>query len=164
VFGPSIAALIVTGARGGIPAVLALLLKYVVWRVGWRRWLFAIGLALACGAIALAVSQLVRPRIVEVNPSALWPTFPVAILATLPFGPVPEELGWRGFALPSLMERTSPLRASLVHGSANGRENALLPAVGDPDAPSARLLYFATVAVLVLVAVVLASRLDLSHD
>jgi uncharacterized protein len=38
-------------------------------------------------------------------------------LPVLLFGPLPEELAWRGYALPLLLIRHSPLRASLVVAS-----------------------------------------------
>jgi membrane protease YdiL (CAAX protease family) len=38
----------------------------------------------------------------------------------LVFGPVPEELGWRGYALDRLQERWSPLSAALALGAAWG--------------------------------------------
>ncbi len=43
---------------------------------------------------------------------------PVALMAGLFIGPLQEELGWRGFALPRLLDRWSSLRASLVLGVA----------------------------------------------
>jgi len=215
VFGPSIAALIVTGVSGGGTAVRALLRKYLVWRVGLPWWLFALGLPFAYGAVAVGLSHALHPWITGVAPSRLFPAFPVAILAAIPFGPLPEELGWRGFALPRLLERFSPLRASLVlgtawtfwhapqmlllpgasfpsvfslslpvvalyltytvaetvimtflwqrtrgsvllaiayHAAANAWENTLLPTLGDPPVESARILYYTTVAVIVVLA------------
>ena len=41
---------------------------------------------------------------------------PVLWLLALPFGPLPEELGWRGWFLPRLQSRMSPFRSSLVIG------------------------------------------------
>jgi membrane protease YdiL (CAAX protease family) len=40
----------------------------------------------------------------------------MGFLAALTFGPLAEELGWRGFALPELQKRLNPLLASLVLG------------------------------------------------
>jgi membrane protease YdiL (CAAX protease family) len=41
---------------------------------------------------------------------------PVALLAALPFGPLGEELGWRGFALPRLVKRYGAISASIIVG------------------------------------------------
>lgn len=47
------------------------------------------------------------------NPAALlW-----LIIYTFFFGPLPEELGWRGYGLPRLQSRWHPLAASLLLGS-----------------------------------------------
>lgn len=40
----------------------------------------------------------------------------LGFLAALTFGPLAEELGWRGFAQPELQKRVNPLLASLVLG------------------------------------------------
>jgi len=42
---------------------------------------------------------------------------PVAYALALPFGPLGEELGWRGFALPRLLARFNPWTASLILGA-----------------------------------------------
>ena len=41
---------------------------------------------------------------------------PVACALALPFGPLGEELGWRGYALPRLLGRFGPLGATLIIG------------------------------------------------
>jgi len=48
--------------------------------------------------------------------SGLLSILPFAVF-TLFFGPVPEELGWRGYALDDLLERHSALVASLILGA-----------------------------------------------
>ena len=46
-----------------------------------------------------------------------WPLSAGLILATyIPFGPLGEELGWRGYALPRLDAHLSPLASSVVIG------------------------------------------------
>ena len=45
----------------------------------------------------------------------IWGVLPLAIL-TIFFGPLPEEMGWRGYALDRLQERRSALRSSLILG------------------------------------------------
>ena len=44
-------------------------------------------------------------------------TFPIIVLVNFPFGSgLGEEAGWRGFALPKLLERYSPAVASIILG------------------------------------------------
>ena len=49
---------------------------------------------------------------------ANWPLFFSGLLPSLARdpGPIGEEFGWRGFALPRLLERYSPLKSSLILG------------------------------------------------
>jgi membrane protease YdiL (CAAX protease family) len=44
----------------------------------------------------------------------------LALTAVTDTGPIGEEFGWRGFALPQLLRRWSPLAASLVLGAVWG--------------------------------------------
>ena len=51
----------------------------------------------------------------------LWPALsiaPLAMVAALPFGPLAEELGWRGFAQPRLLESGGLWKSSLIIGLA----------------------------------------------
>jgi uncharacterized protein len=117
--GPLYAALIVTAATEGRSGVAALLRKFTIWRVGWG-W-FAV-------ALLMAPVICVTPAYLNMFFGVANPT--MALLAALPTmlmmfairlvnpldGPMQEELGWRGFALPRLQERHSPLLASAILG------------------------------------------------
>ena len=113
--GPSIAAVVVTALSGGRRAVAALLRQLVRWRVhpGWYAAAL-LGPPVLIGAVVLANRALGA----AVEPSA---TFPGWHLLPLLFairivvgGPLGEELGWRGFLLPLLMQRHGALVASLL--------------------------------------------------
>ena len=77
-------------------------------RVGWRWYAVAIVLPLThVGGVALAT---IAGGTIPFNP-ALLAILPLFLLTN--FG---EEIGWRGYALPKLQERMTPLAASLVLG------------------------------------------------
>lgn len=118
--GPLYAALIVTAVTEGKPGVMALLRKFTIWRVGWG-W-FAT-------ALLIAPMICVTPAFLNMFFGAPNPT--MALIASLPTmlmmfairlanpldGPMQEELGWRGFALPRLQRRYSALLASAILGA-----------------------------------------------
>lgn len=118
VYGPTIAAIIMTRALEGRQAVTSLLHKYRMWDVGYQWYLFVIFVPLF---VVLAAMGIVAGMTGETfGPVVLLPiltTLFVPSLAALPFGPLPEELGWRGYALPRLLQRHSPLVASLITGT-----------------------------------------------
>ena len=114
---PLSAALIVSAMIGGKAAVLALLRKLTVWRVGWRWYVVALLLQPALNLAAIYLNVLLgapAPTIAAFGSgSALLGTF--ALRLVNPFdGPMLEELGWRGFAQPRMQERFSPLTANLI--------------------------------------------------
>lgn len=115
-FGPTLAALIVVGGYDARAGMRRLVRRLSIWRVppGW--YLFALfGPALVFLAALAATSSSgpgIGPLVLEnAGMMAL-----AAIAITLPFGPVPEELGWRGYALPRLLQRHRPIAASLILG------------------------------------------------
>ncbi len=114
-YGPAIAALIMTGIIEGKEGLRRLLSKCLHRRVG-RTW-FAIVLlgypALYVGATALYIGLSgARPSF---HPETLFRIVPVFLMA-LPLGPLGEELGWRGFVLPRLQCRYGALYSSLILG------------------------------------------------
>jgi len=83
------------------------------------RWL---GVALLLHPLIVALAVLVEHLVGGGWPSVRVPSGGVSAVAafvffTFWFGPLPEEIGWRGFALDRLQRRLSPLSASLVLGT-----------------------------------------------
>jgi membrane protease YdiL (CAAX protease family) len=115
--GPLLAALIVipiTQGRAGLRAWAASLLK---WRVGWHWYAIAIGIPLIVG-LGAAMLNAGFGAPFQLAQLSLWSMLPVfAIRLINPGdGPLGEEPGWRGYALPSLQAKRSPLAAALMVG------------------------------------------------
>jgi membrane protease YdiL (CAAX protease family) len=116
VFSPTIVALGIAWITGGAAEVRRLLLGFRRWRFGWPWYLAAISLALiplALGIVYLLLGNPVR----GLRPGTTTAFLLVQLLITFLSGPLSEEAGWRGFALPRLQQRMSALQASLVLGS-----------------------------------------------
>ncbi len=115
-FGPTVGALVMTGVTEGRTGVARLLRRYVQWRVGVGWYLFV----LAGIPVIVLLGTIVVPGAWEsFDPivGTLLVAYPLAFLLTfLLGGPLGEEPGWRGFALPRLQERNGPLRASVILG------------------------------------------------
>src|SRR5689334_3125229 len=103
VFAPAIVALFLTAVRGGHPAVGRLLARLARWNVNGQLYLFAIFYTVATKLIAAAIQRFATGD---------WPRFgdtPVplmfgAILVSM-WAQAGEEIGWRGFALPTLAKQ-----------------------------------------------------------
>src|SRR5215217_6503863 len=114
--GPFLAAFVMTGATEGRAGVRSFLRRFVLWRVGLGWYLFAL-----VGFPMIFVLSLI------VLPGALASFQGLASLAPLPLlflfvygfflsGPLGEEPGWRGFALPRLQALHGPLVGTLILG------------------------------------------------
>jgi membrane protease YdiL (CAAX protease family) len=115
VFGPSIAGLLMSGLGEGWEGVKALLRRLVDWRSG-GRWYLVIGLGVPLlYLLSLLVFVLTRDEVVGFDPGRWATIFPILAYGLLS-GPLGEELGWRGFALPRLLRRWNALLSSLVLG------------------------------------------------
>jgi len=120
-FGPAVAAFLVVAATTGRRGIAELLRRVVLWRVGWRWWLVAFSPLAFLGIAVLGawVSGLSLPRLADFGlysgvPAAGLLGFLLLIIVGAIVGAFGEEIGWRGFALPRLQHRFSPLVASLI--------------------------------------------------
>jgi uncharacterized protein len=115
--GPALSALLMTAVLEGKPGVQRLLRRYVRWRVSLRWYLFVL-----LGILALILlSALTVPGAVATF-RAPAPLFLLTCVLIYLFiltidGPLGEEVGWSGFALPRLQQRSGPLTGTLLLGS-----------------------------------------------
>jgi len=131
-FGPFAAALILSALTGGWPAVKALLAKIVHWRVGILWYLVALGLPLAIQLVAILLNALFgSPAPAWSNIPPVLDVIPMVLLFAVFSGPLGEEPGWRGFALPRLLSRYPALTASLILGVVWAAWHIPLLLVGD---------------------------------
>jgi membrane protease YdiL (CAAX protease family) len=113
---PSTVAVALTARHSGRSGVRRLLGRLLRWRVGLRWYLFALGYI---PVLKLAVALVHRATTGD------WPRFggaawyailPSIVVAGVVGGPLGEEVGWRGYALPRLTERFGPAAASVLLG------------------------------------------------
>jgi membrane protease YdiL (CAAX protease family) len=114
--GPTLAAFIMTAVSEGRAGVRRLLRRIVLWQVGLRWYLFAfvgVPLLMALGTIivpgVLASFRFLGPGYVF---TYLATFIPVLIIG----GPLFEEIGWRGFALPRMQRLHGALVGSIILG------------------------------------------------
>ena len=120
---PTLSAILLTGIISGKAGIRELLRRGLHWRVGIQWYaivLFGIAL-IGVAAIALHVSlggtvpQSTLPAGIPTN--QLYVFLPIIYLSNIFVGgPIAEEFGWRGFALPKLQARIGALSAGLVIG------------------------------------------------
>jgi membrane protease YdiL (CAAX protease family) len=115
--GPLVAALVVIGLTDGRAGYRDLGARMIRWRVGWTWWLVAVGTPLVVLAVAAAANVAIWGAPAPVLATMAWSQ--LALGAAIRFvnpldGPLGEEPGWRGYAVPQLQTRRSPLRSGLV--------------------------------------------------
>jgi uncharacterized protein len=117
VFGPMVAAIVVTALEGGRAGLRSLLGRVVRWRVApvWYAVAILGPLVLTLGAVALHVVLGGQPPSIGLLIGAL-PTLVIYIVYMTLTVALGEEVGWRGYALPALQARYSALLASLILG------------------------------------------------
>jgi membrane protease YdiL (CAAX protease family) len=106
--GPTVAALILSGLLYGREGVVDLLKRIAHWRVGVGWYLFALFSTSIIGLAAIGLHALAGGVTPPMNHLVL-----AQVLLPLPAG-LPEEYGWRGFALPHLLKKRSALASSLI--------------------------------------------------
>ena len=117
VFGPSIAGVITIALVAGKEGLRDLVKRALRWRVGLKWWLIALFLPCLLTMIALGVNLLLGAALPPFTfIKTQWYLLPVFFIITLVGGPLGEEFGWRGFALPELQKKWSPWLASVLLG------------------------------------------------
>ena len=129
---PTVLAVAMAAITDGLAGVHSLLRKLARWRVGLRCFLAALIVAasmrLAISLLALSLGWLPSITFRSNTPVSLLMLAVIFLVAA-----IPEELGWRGYALPRLLENRSPLFASLVIGMFWGWVHLVLHLPGMPS-------------------------------
>ena len=89
----------------------------VRWRVPVRWWLVAVSpvMFLGLALMAMAVAGQALPSAADFGQFSGIPAIGlVSVLLLILIGAVGEETGWRGYALPQLQRRFTPLASSLI--------------------------------------------------
>ncbi len=118
VFGPSIAGVIVVALTMGKAGMQDLGQRALRWRVGWRWWMVALFFSGILLTIAIGINLMMggaMPSFAFFREGWYWA--PVYFLLTLIGGPLGEEFGWRGFALPNLQRKWNPTLAGIIIGT-----------------------------------------------
>lgn len=116
ILGPTVAAFVMTAVMEGKFGIRRFLKRFVLWRVSLVWYL----LVLVGIPIIFVLSAIILPGALasfHALPLNSWLLYPVTFILVLLFGgPLFEEPGWRGFALPHLEQHWGPLGGSLILG------------------------------------------------
>ncbi len=150
-FAPSVAAVLVAARKGGAGA-RPLLGQLLRWRVGPGWYAVALFGPAALMLVAIGLHVALGGAVPDFPEPSRWPLVAVnLVLVLLVGGPLGEELGWRGFALPRLQARHGALRASVVLGVVWALWH--LPLFAVPGAPQGQVPFLLFVAQAVALSV-----------
>lgn len=121
-YGPAISAMIISYIQAGTVGIKALLNRYIRWKVAIQWYAFALFSPLLLSITTVIIDVFLggtvptlfsAPSVPEGNPIIMLPIVFILVFFQTGFA---EETGWRGFALPALQKRFSPLVASILIG------------------------------------------------
>ncbi len=116
-FGPSLAAIVVMASTHNGEGLRVWLSSCLQWRIGWGWWALAMFLPLAVMLLAAGLHIALGGETATAPASGhLLMTVVNLPLVLLLGGPLGEEFGWRGYALPVLQDRLGWRAASLGLG------------------------------------------------
>lgn len=136
-YGPTFAALIVTGLLSGGAGIRRLLSGLLVWRVNPVWYLAALFMHPILFLLGFAVYALTGGALPPLPQLSLGLALNIVLLLVVLGLINGEEIGWRGFALPRLQARHTALTANLVLGAIEALFH--LPLFWTSDAPQAAL-------------------------
>ena len=123
VWAPTVSAILLTGIISGKAGIRGLLRRGLYWRGGiqWYAFVFfgvaLIGVAAISIHVALGGSAPQPTLPAGMASGQLYIFLPILYLSNIFIGgPIAEEFGWRGFALPRLQARIGALYAGLLIG------------------------------------------------
>lgn len=118
VFGPSIAGSIVISMTSGKEGLRDMWQRARRWRVDFHWWAIALFLSGLILLFSIAINMIFLGG--EIPSFAFlkqeWYLIPLVFLITMIGGPLGEEFGWRGFALPNLQRKWGAMAASIIIG------------------------------------------------
>lgn len=112
VYAPGLSGLFLVWRHYGLKGLGSFLRRLTFWRAPVPWWLF---LLLGIPALIYAAAAL-KGTLDTPFPFTPWTMVFPALLQSMLLGPLGEEFGWRGLALPLLQRRLAPFWASLVLG------------------------------------------------
>lgn len=112
-FAPTISAVVVLGRTEGKAEIGKLFSKFLVWKVGFSWYLATISITITSVLVAITYLYSQGMPVPDISLSGLLSL----LLAGLVLGPLSEEAGWSGYALPKLQAKFSALTSSLILGS-----------------------------------------------
>jgi len=115
-YGPTIAAIIVETLSTGSQGARALLKKLLIWKVNFGWYFFILAVPVVLYSLNVWSSSFFGFQLGQTNIKEGFISAFGFILLALPFGPMGEELGWRGFMLPRLLRKYNVWKSSLILG------------------------------------------------
>ncbi|MBN2733486.1 MAG: CPBP family intramembrane metalloprotease [Methanomicrobiaceae archaeon] len=117
----AIAAYIISGGLSSREGIRNLLKKLYIWKVEWVWYAAALALIPAIIYVTMIICSVITENplggiIPEISLGVASSVFIALGYVTLVRGPLREEIGWRGFALPRLQYLYSPLVGTLLLG------------------------------------------------
>lgn len=115
--GPTLSAIIVTAILEGRKGVSSFFKRYLQWRAGFVWWLVVLfGILIALNTFAALILGISIWTDFFKNIGLILPTYLITLLVGVILGPLWEEPGWRGFALPRLQSQFGPIVGTLILG------------------------------------------------
>jgi membrane protease YdiL (CAAX protease family) len=111
-FVPSLLGIILTWKKEGLAGLLVLGQRIIQFKLGWRWYMFTFLIVITGTAGQLTINKLVG----HTFDGYLFLVQLGSFLPLLILGPLSEEIGWRGYALPRLQMRWDALTSSVIVG------------------------------------------------
>jgi membrane protease YdiL (CAAX protease family) len=110
---PGIVAILLTAIFEGTNSLKLLLKQLLKWKVSFKWYAFVLVIGALVSGFSLLMFLLITRQKIQLEPAYSLFFF---MLIFLFFSPFWEEIGWRGYLLPRMLKRFSPLQASLIIG------------------------------------------------